>query len=412
MADYQAVPPWAFLMNQANQVPPDQAQMSPSQGQVPPYLTPNPGANGAVANLGPKPTNNPATDDPAGQVPVVPPKRLNDYIELPNHEHEKAATEPFSRNSVLDLAHQSGGLDAIDQYIKDFQAQPQGINWTPLAAYIDSKNPNSHMVEAAKALAPLSPDEKNKILLDLQMKAQGARNQMSQEQLNSLRLQQQMQHQQSHDDMQDRHNRMMETAALGRTESMNGRVEVMKDNQTAAAVDKLTKDSLLQQHSQRLLGADRILGQLDAVKAGKIVDTEQLLNDVNLEYVNLLKGANSALGHLERTEYTTALGKLASIQQTISGHPESVRSPEIIQQLRTAVEDLKGNYQRAYAARAEDLKRTYKYNPEATRQMSEKATQLTRRFGTPTEGASGAPPLHELNNDELYEIWKKKKQGK
>jgi len=166
------------------------------------------------------------------------------------------------------------------------------------------------------------------------------------------------------------------------TQVKQGQLDVARDNQASSAVDKITNDSQLKSHVQRVQGADRILGQLDAAKSGKIVDTNQLLNDINTEYVNLLTGSNnSALGKQERTEYTTMAGNLAATLQKIKGSPESINSPEILNQLETQVRDLKANYQNQIKARGKMLQRSYSHNPNATQAQQEKIAEMSNQFG-------------------------------
>lgn len=165
-----------------------------------------------------------------------------------------------------------------------------------------------------------------------------------------------------------------------------GQLDVAKDNQSSQAVDKVVKDDQLKSHGQRIQGATRILEQLGDAKTGKIVDTNQLLNDINTEYVNLLTGSNNAaLGKQERTEYTTAAGNLAALVQKIKGSPESINSPEILNQLETQVRSLKGNYQKNFKQREAVLKRTYSHNPDATNQQSQALQELEKQFGAADE---------------------------
>jgi hypothetical protein len=166
--------------------------------------------------------------------------------------------------------------------------------------------------------------------------------------------------------------------------AMQGRVDVQRDNQTATAVDKVTNDKLLQQYTQRIQGAQRINSQLAEVKAGHIVDTNQFLNDLNTEYVNLLTGSNnSALGKQERTEYTTYAGQLANLIQKIKAEPQSIHSPDIMNQLETSVNSLEGVYRGQVNTRASQLQRNYTHNPDATKAQKDKIQEMIGDFGTP-----------------------------
>ncbi len=168
------------------------------------------------------------------------------------------------------------------------------------------------------------------------------------------------------------------------------KADTMKDNQTAKAVDDVVKDPAMNQHIQRINGANRIQSQVNAAKAGKFVDTSQLLGDINAEYTNLVTGSNSpALGKQERTEYTSAAAGLSSLLQKISGDPKSINSPEIMNQLSAQVDDLKGNYQNALKIRANSLKRNYPHNKDATQQQQDKIKEMIETYG------EGSPQMEQ-----------------
>jgi hypothetical protein len=186
------------------------------------------------------------------------------------------------------------------------------------------------------------------------------------------------------------------------------RIGIMKDNQTAAAVDKVVKDDQLKNHAQRIQGADRILSQLQEVKAGHIVDTSQFLNDLNTEYVNLLTGSNNtALGKQERTEYRTYAADLANVLQKIKASPESVNSPEIMSQLEKSVVSLRQMYQKNLAQRASLIQRTYAHNPDATRAQQEKIQEMIGTFGQPAAGG-GQGLINQLSPQDAQALdWAK-----
>lgn len=173
-----------------------------------------------------------------------------------------------------------------------------------------------------------------------------------------------------------------------------GQLNLAKDNQSSQAVDKVKNNPQLNQYIQRVQGANRIQSQLEDVKSGKIVDTNQFLNDLNTEYVNLLTGSNNAaLGKQERTEYRTTAGDLASIIQRIKGSPESVRSPEIMKQLETSVQGLKQTYQRSVNTRAQELQRDYKHNPDAVAAQQKAIQDTIQNYGAPPEQSQASQGL-------------------
>lgn len=192
-----------------------------------------------------------------------------------------------------------------------------------------------------------------------------------------------------------------------RGQSMQGLIDVKrqqletsKDNQSAQSVNKIIDDSQLKNHQQRIQGANRILDQLNDAKSGKIVDTNQLLGDVNTEYVNLLTGANnSALGKQERTEYRTMAGDLSGLLQRIKAEPESINSPEIMNQLETQVRGLKSNYQSNYQQRAQLLKKNYSHNQQANQAQDDKIKEMIDSVKDSDQSAGGAGLLDQQAKD-------------
>lgn len=172
--------------------------------------------------------------------------------------------------------------------------------------------------------------------------------------------------------------------------AMNGRVDVQKDNQTAKAVDDVTKDQQLNNSVQRIQGASRIQSQINDIKSGKIVDTKQFLGDLNMEYTNLLSGAqNTALGKQERTEYNTYASDLAGAIQKITGDPTSIHSPAVMNQLETSVGSLKQTYQNQVNTRATMLQRNYPHNPDATQAQKDKIKEMISNYGNQQQPQQG-----------------------
>lgn len=194
-----------------------------------------------------------------------------------------------------------------------------------------------------------------------------------------------------------------------------------QDNQASMAVDRVLKDSPLNSMIQRTQGANRILGQLDEVRSGKMVDTYQFLNDINTEYVNLLTGVNgSALGKLERTEYTTFQGKLANYMQQAKADPQSINSPKILAQIETGVKSLQHTYAREIDKRADLLKRGFPHNPFAQQQLMQTIGDMKQQYGsqsiaspsvtaTPSAPATPEPVSYGATPKEIEENYAKYK---
>lgn len=183
------------------------------------------------------------------------------------------------------------------------------------------------------------------------------------------------------------------------------RAQVMQGNQTSAAIDKVTKDDVLRDLSQRIGSAQTMESQLADVRAGRMIDTKQFLGDLSLEYTNMITNSkNAALGKTERTEYSSAAGDLAGVIQKLTKDPTSINSPNIIKQIETGLHSMHHVYARRYDQRADILQRDFRYNPDATSQMRDKIREVKQQFGQASLASGGvseqisggaAPPAAE-----------------
>ncbi len=164
--------------------------------------------------------------------------------------------------------------------------------------------------------------------------------------------------------------------------AIGGRNATAKDSQTITAAGKITNDSQLNTLSQRIIGVRTIKDQIAAVKRGEIVDTKQLLGDINAEYLKLVTNSSSpALGKLERTEYTSTASDLAGIIQKITGNPQSINSPDIMNQLEKQIDHADRIYRKSYAQRAPSKKVNLVSNPNANAEQDRVIKDLTDQFG-------------------------------
>lgn len=397
-----AFDPSKLFSLQAGQIPPDQAQLqAQAQNQVagiPAYLTPNqppPQAADTTAPQAPGSSRPNMFMNAGGSTP----QGIKAYLPVDN------AASGYKKAAAQSRLDQDANLDDIQKYINDLKAKGQGVDWSPLAALADSMSPGkSNLLAAAKETAPMSSDERDKMLANLQMSLGKERNQASQESLSAMAQQMNYEKQQQQMAETARHNSAIEAVGMGRNDVMGGRVKLGQDNQIIALDKMVINDPQLKTYVPRIQGADRILGQLGDVRAGKMVDTNQFLNDINTEYVNLLTGANnSALGKQERTEYSTAAGKLASVQQQLTAHPESINSPDILKQIETGVKSLKQTYQQNYDARAGQLKVQLKNNPGASDQQASKIQEMQGGYGV-NSGPATPEKITVSNGKETYSI--------
>lgn len=400
------IPPWAFLMRQAQVVPPDAAQANAGQpGQAPPYLQANPKAAGAVENLGVEPQT--AASNPLNQTQAVPQMDvgLSGYLR-PNREMDKAQLAAYDRMAKEGIAGQSAGLEQIQQYIRELQGKPTEIDWTPLAAYIDSTNPGSKMMEAAKAMEPLTPEKKAQQIMQLQMKLQGERGKLTKDQLDALSQQIKMQHDNYRDDAMVQHYMNEDKTAAARVGTIGSR-------ETMQAERMFLNDPVNKTYIPRLDGAIKIVNLIDAAQRepDKIKSNKALLGQLNAEIGRLETGSQSpALGAQEKTEMHDTAAALRDYYDTLTGNVTGVDLSAKYNQARGMISDLSKSYQDQIDARNEVIKAGATPAQQAVfdAKISAYKKGVADRIGKTSIGGGGGGKHDHLSDEELYKLWKEK----
>lgn len=321
------------------------------------------------------------------------------------------ANEDYQKQAQAAALQQQAQMTQLQNYIRDYSQQKGGIDYSApsaLLASLDAKY--KPLAEQMEKTRPKNPQERAKELIDLQSKLVTSEGKMGAQEMNALKSLLGLNISQQKADAQTKN-------AGFRGESL----DVRKDEQAARAVDKITNDKELEQHVQRLQGANRITAQLDAAASGQIVDTSQLLNDLNVEYVALITGRNNAPeGTAEKSSYDTAASKMSRVMQQLSSDPKSINSPKIVEQLRNSVEDLKTTYQKNVDVRADRLKRDYAHNAAANKAIQGAIADVKQQFGhaankkakpaMPADAAIHGPGKDGLDNLSDEELLKKYNQ--
>lgn len=282
------------------------------------------------------------------------------------------ANEDYQKQAQAASLQQQAQLAQLQNYIKEYSQQKPGVDFSApsaLLASLDNKyKPLAEQMEKSK---PKNQQERAKELIDMQAKLVGSEGKMGAQELNALKS------------LLGLNISQQKADAFTKNAGLRGEsVDLRKDEQAARAVDKVTNDKELEQHVQRLQGANRITAQLDAAASGQIVDTSQLLNDLNVEYVALITGRNNAPeGSSERSSYDTASSKMSRVMQQLSADPKSINSPKIVEQLRNSVEDLKSTYQKNVDVRADRLKRDYAHNAAANKAIQGAIADVKQQYG-------------------------------
>lgn len=334
---------------------------------------------------------------PAGQVPAPPTNAPASQVPVTKGMKNDALSEALQQRLRQHSTDYQRELDQLREYAKNYAGMEQATDYRPLAAFAAGlPGGNKELMAAANSLAPETPQQHAEKVLQNQ---QGIAKLVGDQKATGDMLKY-MQGQQRLGIMQ------------GRNDIYGQRLGLATDAQSSGAVDKVLNDKQIGQYIPRIQGADRVLGQLNDVRSGKIVDTNQFLNDLNTEYVNLLTGANnSALGKQERTEYRTAAGDIASSIQRLKAEPESINSPKILQQLETSVQGLKATYQKNLATRAQTLQRNFPHNPQAQGAQQEAIGSLTKTYGTVAPETPKFTPeqLKDLSDEELRSLYEEHK---
>lgn len=313
MADITKMPWAALALGQLQNLPQD------ADG-IPAYLAaPTPQA----AN--PAPAAKPAPKKVPTPIPVdLPPNvssgfGLSGYIQSPE---EKELIAGYDQNAKQALVDQNANLDMLNEYINTIAQKPTGINWTPLAAYIDSVVPNSKLTAAAQAMAPMSQETKDQMLFDLRNKLQKGRGEVSKEhlqqlrdQLNMIRYGNQFEHWQNQD-----------AAAAARAGSASGRKDVMEGNQAFQAVKSIHDDSGIKVMRQQARNIDKGLELLNKPQV-----SNKMVAEVAQDFSAALSGKMAASDFkLKEILTPTLLGKIADYKAFVESNPDQPAPPHVV----------------------------------------------------------------------------------
>lgn len=87
------------------------------------------------------------------------------------------------------MAQQQQGVGQLEENVNQMRQAPTGVDWTSLAAYMDSVNPGSNLLEAAKGMRPETPVQRAEKLLSLQNMLQERKGDITKNQLAALKEQ-------------------------------------------------------------------------------------------------------------------------------------------------------------------------------------------------------------------------------
>ncbi len=386
-----AIPSWLMLMNQSGQVPPDQAQAS----QVPASLQ-QAQASQVPASLQADPgTPSPAAPSaaPLSQTPV-PGQGLKSYLGGTN----PSLMQQYMNKSQEGVLQQQGGLDQLQAYINQIAGTPTKIDFSPLAAYVDSNMPGSHLYQAAIANRGMTDDDKDKLLFQLQNQLQSGKQAVTKDQLDALGEMSRSQYQNA--TLQHLAN-MDKTNAI-KAQSYGGRVQVRMDNQSKTAGDIFDKDPLLVELRRRSnqIGVDSYTLQ-QAAQAGAAIPP-QIMDELTTGVATAIQGSKSVgLGSAEKQELES-MQKDAAKVVGYGGTPVNALTPDQRQFLQDTLDRIDRSYAMVAARRGTALAngRHYQFNPQANATVAAKNAPLQAAAAAAVpQSAVGPTPVSEGHPD-------------
>ena len=216
-------------------------------------------------------------------------------------------------------------IQGLQNYIKQFEAQKTGIDWTPLAAYIDTINKNpGYLTQAAKATRGMTADEKALKLADLQAKLAGA---TSAQELKKAQM--------------EFNKGQKEIDRADKNQFRDVRTGIMEDRAAAQAADKFDNDSVLKRITNMRQQVELDRHTLDTAE----VLTPQIFNEIQIGLANAISGGRTAaVSTQNKVEFESLQTQLIRLKQKVSNRPEDIASPEV----RKMLSDTMGRLAEAY----------------------------------------------------------------
>lgn len=98
---------------------------------------------------------------------------MADYLAVSQAQLPQSATGLKALNRYMDLANKAAaeeraGVEQLQQYATDYQNAPREIDWTPLAAFVQSHRPQSKIYDLMKGSRPETDTERAEKMMRLQ----------------------------------------------------------------------------------------------------------------------------------------------------------------------------------------------------------------------------------------------------
>ncbi len=323
-------------------------------------------------------------------------------VQTPAYSPE-TGTSPVEQSLAADLrkkfkqlvADSEQGIADNKQAIQDFKKIPQGIDVTPLAALSDAWNPGSNLSAAAKAMAPMKPEERAIMLSKLQEQLQG-----NQDKLAATVGSQLKQYNDQKAAMQ------MQNLAL-----RQARLDLVGDNQAASAAKIVHSDKPLMQLRQNASNVDRGMHLLE-----NGTPTVTTMHEIAQDFAAALANGKIASDFKLKSVSTPTLEEQRKkLEAFLTSNPNQPAPPEVIRFWTDMGQRLQEAYGRQMSSRASEVVHTigtqFAHNPNAVKAAQDQATLYKtgawKGLGLDEAPATPAPAPQVLSPEE----WLKQKRG-
>jgi hypothetical protein len=267
------------------------------------------------------------------------------------------------KSSMASQKKLESGPSQLEQYIKEYQERPSGIDYSAPAALLASFQPQyKGVAELAQSQRPETQDQRARTVLDLQQKLQAQKDRLSQGEFNQLKALMGL------DISKQKADAMTE-----RSKFFGAGLDIRGAQFSQRIADVFDKDQMLKQ-----INSQRQQMELDrhTVETAEVL-TPQLFNEVQKGIANAIAGGKSAsVSDTEAMKIKTIATEFAAIQQRLKNKPQDISSPEIKKYLTGVISRLADAYDANAFKRAEQLKKGraagLAKTPEAMSVMEEK----------------------------------------
>jgi hypothetical protein len=277
----------------------------------------------------------------------------------------------------------------LEKYIQELQDKKPEINWTPLAAFVDTINKNSggFLTKAAESMKGMSEEQKAEKVVKLQ-------DLLAQRQIQESKAQQTA----TNADLMNKYREGRLDLGKQSLANQGQRIGILTDKTAAAAGNKITDDSIMKKietQRQQIALDKHTLDTADVL-------TPQIFNEIQTGLANAIAGGRTAaVSSQNKVEFDSVAIQAARIKQRLTNHPEDIGSPDVRKMISDTLSRLDEAYQNNAYARGQKLRKgmstAYSHVPAAVQVMDEKLNDLR------PPPAEDVPPETKVWNGKTFE---------